>query len=123
MPRALTLRRRKQVDDEPNPDVVDGIEYPSSDSKPFAETEIHALTIILLFQFLCRHYCKERTDVHVGANIMLYWEQGNPKEEKRRTDEEKGRADQLQKEVERLRTMLEQRKNLDNGKRNGSHAT
>lgn len=123
MPRAITLRPRKQFEVDPDPDVVDGIEYPSSDGKPMAETEIQALTIIFFCQILRRHYYKDRTDVNVVARIRYYWKQGNPEEKKRRADEEKERADQLQKEVERLRPLLEQRKNLNNGKRNGSHAT
>jgi hypothetical protein len=77
----MTLRKRAaktavNLDDD---DIIDGVEYPSSDGKPMAEIEIHASTIILLYQILRHHYYRERTDVHVVCNIMLYWEQGNPK--------------------------------------------
>jgi len=35
-----------------NPDVEDGIYYPSEDGKPMAETPVHARCMVLLFQAL-----------------------------------------------------------------------
>ncbi len=78
MSRVVARKPFLETDGEPNPDIIDGVEYPSSDGKPMAETEIHFQTIVLLYQILHHHYCKDPT-VHVVGNIMLYWERGNPK--------------------------------------------
>ena len=50
--------------------------YPVSDGKPVAETELHFRAIIELFQILNRHYAA-RSDVYVGANNFVYFEEGN----------------------------------------------
>src|SRR5437588_7131051 len=61
-----------------DPDVIDGVYYPSSDGKPMAETGIHVLTIICLFQALT-DYLLGRSRFFVAANMFWYWEKGNPK--------------------------------------------
>jgi Uma2 family endonuclease len=59
-------------------DVVDGVYYPSSDGEPLAETDIHVLAIILLFEAL-RDAVRGRPLHYVAADIFWYWEQGNPR--------------------------------------------
>jgi hypothetical protein len=60
-----------------HPDVVDGVYYPSSDAKPMAETGIHVLTKMHLFQFL-RFWYRDRKDVYIAADMFWYWERGIP---------------------------------------------
>jgi Uma2 family endonuclease len=59
-------------------DIVDGVYYPSSDGEPMAETDIHILAIILLFEGL-RDALRGRPLHYVAADIFWYWEQGNPR--------------------------------------------
>jgi Uma2 family endonuclease len=59
-------------------DFVDGIEYPSEDGAPMAETPIHAVAMILLFQALQDFY-RDRTDVYIGIDMFWYWKKGDPK--------------------------------------------
>jgi Uma2 family endonuclease len=59
-------------------DNEDGIEYPSSDGKPMAETELHILAMIQLFQILRGHF-DSRPDAYVIANMLWYWQKGEPK--------------------------------------------
>ncbi|HXT61211.1 MAG TPA: Uma2 family endonuclease [Pirellulales bacterium] len=52
--------------------------YPDSDGKPMGETEIHVIAIFDLYHALRRHF-RHRQDVHVAADMFLYYEQGNPR--------------------------------------------
>ena len=61
-----------------DPDVEDGVYYPSSDGKPMAETPVHARCMVLLFQAL-EDFFRSRPDVYVALNMNWYWEQGNPR--------------------------------------------
>jgi Uma2 family endonuclease len=56
--------RRKEVD------------YPTSDGKPMAETDLHRDEMVDLIQTLQRHFADE-PDVYVTGNILLYYEEGN----------------------------------------------
>jgi Uma2 family endonuclease len=56
------------------------IEYPASDGKPMAETEVHVLAILQLLSAL-RHFFRKQ-DVYVIGNIFLYYREGNPKAHK-----------------------------------------
>ncbi len=53
------------------------IDYPESDGKPMAETDIHREamqdTIATLSDFF-----RDRSDVYVAGNLLLYYEEGNP---------------------------------------------
>ena len=62
----------------PSPDVVDGVYYPSSDGKPMAETDLHVLTLIALFETV-KKFLQVRLGFYVAANIFWYWEKGNPR--------------------------------------------
>ncbi len=54
------------------------IEYPSGDGKPMAETELHLLDMIDTILSL-RDFFAARHDVYVGGNLLLYYEEGNPR--------------------------------------------
>jgi Uma2 family endonuclease len=54
-----------------------GIEYPSSDGQPMAETWIHVRAIMWLHQAL-EDFFRDRPDVFVASDIFWYWEEGNP---------------------------------------------
>jgi Uma2 family endonuclease len=51
--------------------------YPSSDGEPMAETTIHVQAIIWLFEAL-QDVFRNVADVFVAADLMWYWEEGNP---------------------------------------------
>lgn len=56
----------------------DEIHYPESDGKPLAESDIHIEALIAL-RFALRTFFRARADVYVGANMFLYYVEGNPK--------------------------------------------
>ncbi len=59
------------------PAVDDDIDYPSSDGQPMAETETHLLLMMALFPMLRRNF-RDRPDVYVIANMLMYYRQGRP---------------------------------------------
>jgi Uma2 family endonuclease len=52
--------------------------YPESDGKPMGETEVHIREIIYVCQALDEHL-RHVPDVYVGADLLLYYVEGNPK--------------------------------------------
>ncbi len=64
---------------EADPDVINGVCYPSSDGKPLAETGIHIIAIIQLFGLLRDWFYARRNDVYIAADMFWYWERGNRK--------------------------------------------
>jgi Uma2 family endonuclease len=54
------------------------IEYPSGDGKPMAETELHLLDMIDTIQLLRDHFAAQ-PNVYVCGNLLLYYEEGNPR--------------------------------------------
>ncbi len=54
------------------------IDYPGSDGKPVAETDIH-ITTLLYARGGLHHHFRHRPDVYVAGNMLLYYEEGNPK--------------------------------------------
>ncbi|MCG9131773.1 Uma2 family endonuclease [Candidatus Poribacteria bacterium] len=52
--------------------------YPESDGNPFAETEYHRDIMIDFIQML-KHYFRDVDDVHVSGNLLMYYEEGNPR--------------------------------------------
>ena len=54
------------------------IYYPESDGKPMAETEVH-LNLMINFIQMLSHYFQDRPDVHVSGDLLIYYEEGNPK--------------------------------------------
>jgi Uma2 family endonuclease len=55
------------------------VHYPESDGKPMGETEIHIREIIYLFEALAEHL-REVAEVYVGADMLLYYVEGNPRQ-------------------------------------------
>ena len=55
------------------------VEYPSSDGKPLAETERHAIATVNAWQGL-KHYFAEHADVYVGMDMLLYFVEGDPRQ-------------------------------------------
>jgi Uma2 family endonuclease len=56
-------------------------EYPSSDGKPMAETEVHIVSILYLLAAL-RYLFRKQTDVFVIADMLLYYKKGNASKSK-----------------------------------------
>lgn len=51
--------------------------YPESDGKPMGETDLHREEMFRLIHSLQRFYAGRK--VYVSGNLLLYYEQGNPK--------------------------------------------
>jgi len=73
----LSERKQMATLTQIDPDVEDGIEYPSSDGKPMAESEIHLLVMVEVFQMLRNHFAS-RADAYIIANMLWYWKRGKP---------------------------------------------
>lgn len=54
------------------------VEYPESDGKPMAETGIHVDRMTDLYKML-RGFFHTAPDVYVGANMFLYYQEGDPR--------------------------------------------
>jgi Uma2 family endonuclease len=54
-----------------------GIEYPSGDGKPMAETWLHIRAIMWLQQAL-EDFFRARPDAFIASDLFWYWEEGNP---------------------------------------------
>ena len=52
--------------------------YPESDGEPMAETEKHRKVMIDIIDILEQHF-QHLPDVHVSGNLLLYYEEGNPR--------------------------------------------
>jgi Uma2 family endonuclease len=52
------------------------IDYPTSDGKPMAETELHRDNMIDLIETLKDHFAADPM-VHVSGNLLLFYEEGN----------------------------------------------
>ena len=55
------------------------IDYPSSDGKPLAENDLQARAILYAFGALRVRYNDRRRDVYVSADLLVYYEEGNPR--------------------------------------------
>ena len=51
--------------------------YPESDGKPMAESDIHRDEMVRIIQTLQDAF--ERPDIYVSGNLLLYYEEGNPR--------------------------------------------
>ncbi len=54
------------------------VEYPSSDGKPMAETDIHRDEMVYVIEGLRSHF-RDAPDVYVSGNILLYYIEGDPR--------------------------------------------
>jgi Uma2 family endonuclease len=52
------------------------VDYPTSDGKPMAETDVHRNLMIDLIQALEAHFAAD-PKVYVSGNLMLFYEEGN----------------------------------------------
>jgi len=60
-----------------DPDVENGVRYPSSDGKPMAETDFHVMAIRLLLDAL-EDALDGQKDVHISGNSFFFWVEGDP---------------------------------------------
>ncbi|HQU41969.1 MAG TPA: Uma2 family endonuclease [Pirellulales bacterium] len=65
------------ISTEPLPGTTRDPLYPDTDGLPMAESELHFLAIKYLYGALS-YWFRSREDVHVAANMLLYYEQGSP---------------------------------------------
>jgi Uma2 family endonuclease len=56
----------------------DPIDYPESDGKPMAETEVHLDEMFYLIMAFKEHF-QDAADVHVGGNLLFYYVEGDPR--------------------------------------------
>ena len=54
------------------------VEYPSSDGKPLAENDAQLAAILYAVGAL-RVYFAGRSDVYVSGDLLIYYEEGNPR--------------------------------------------
>ncbi len=54
------------------------IHYPESDGKPMAETDVHRNQMVDLIEVL-KDFFRDVPYVYVSGNLLLYYEEGNPK--------------------------------------------
>ena len=52
--------------------------YPESDGKPMAETDKHR-DLMIDFILMLRHHYRNENDVYVSGNLLMYYEEGNPR--------------------------------------------
>lgn len=55
--------------------LVPEIEYPTSDGRPMAETDVHRDQMVRIIDTLNDHFA-QRGDVYVTGNLMVYYEKG-----------------------------------------------
>ena len=55
------------------------IDYPSSDGKPMAETQIHLWLMLNTIAILWHFFRHRRHEIYVGGNMFLYYQKGNPR--------------------------------------------
>lgn len=76
---SLTVaEKRKSLVTLPKTNGKKEIFYPESDGKPMGETDFHIILITNLFQTL-RTFFADHNDVVVIADMMFYYEEGNPR--------------------------------------------
>jgi Uma2 family endonuclease len=54
------------------------VEYPSSDGKPMAETDLHRDEMVYVIEALQEHF-RDAPDVYVSGNLLLYYVEGKPR--------------------------------------------
>ncbi len=54
------------------------VEYPSSDGKPMAESDLHRDEMIYVIEALKAHFL-DAPDVYVSGNLLLYYVEGDPR--------------------------------------------
>ncbi len=54
------------------------VDYPSSDGRPMAESDFQRTPLTYAVDRL-RYHFRERHDVYVSGNLLIYYQEGNPK--------------------------------------------
>jgi Uma2 family endonuclease len=54
------------------------VEYPSSDGKPMAETDLHRDEMVYVIEALQEHFL-DVPDIYVSGNLLLYYVEGDPR--------------------------------------------
>src|SRR6516162_6796690 len=62
----------------PKPRSMRPVDYPTTDGKPMAETDLHRQDMVDVIETL-RDYFEHEPDVYVTGNLLLYYEEGNPR--------------------------------------------
>jgi len=62
----------------PKTDPTDDLLYPDTDGRPMAESDFQREPLAYAVSAL-RRYFEDRDDVYVSGNLLIYYEQGNPK--------------------------------------------
>jgi Uma2 family endonuclease len=62
----------------PQIETLDEIEYPESDGKPMAETELHGDWMLRIRDILRQRYRGQR--VYVTGNLLVYYREGDPRQ-------------------------------------------
>ncbi|NJN65333.1 MAG: Uma2 family endonuclease, partial [Chloroflexaceae bacterium] len=57
--------------------LVQEVEYPESDGKPMAETDVHRDEMFAVIQAL-EYFFRNQPDVYVSGNLLLYYQEGDP---------------------------------------------
>lgn len=65
------------IEEKPN-QIPQAIHYPESDGKPMGETGFHVMAILSLLASL-RAFFRNAPDVYAGADMLFYYEEGDPK--------------------------------------------
>lgn len=58
------------------PTKAEGLDYPTSDGKPMAQTDWHRDLMMVLIQTLSDYYAAEPL-VYVSGNLLVFYEPGN----------------------------------------------
>lgn len=59
-------------------DRITVVEYPASDGKPMAETDVH-IQLMSDLRFALGDLFREDTDIYVAANLLIYYVEGDPR--------------------------------------------
>src|SRR4051794_6365212 len=62
----------------PKSRLVRPVDYPTSDGKPMAETDLHRQDMVDLIETIDDHFAAD-PNVYVTGNLLLYYEEGNPR--------------------------------------------
>jgi Uma2 family endonuclease len=72
----MATTRRTSAAHEPGPRRTRPVDYPTSDGKPLAETELHGRDMMDVILTLKEHFAAD-PDVYVWGNMLMFYEEGN----------------------------------------------
>ncbi|HRI57700.1 MAG: Uma2 family endonuclease [Anaerolinea sp.] len=62
---------------KPSEPAISLVEYPESDGRPMAETDLHRDLMFYVIHLLRRYFAGQQ--VYVSGNLLLYYQEGNPR--------------------------------------------